>query len=209
MKYDSDKHKRRSIRLKWYDYSQNGAYFITICTQKRACLLGEIQSNTMILNEMGTIVSDTWYDLPNHNSHVLLDEFVIMPNHIHGIVMMANNTHQLSVGAGSEPPSSEGRPAPTRHGLSEIVRQLKTFSSTRINKLRNSPGIPVWQRNYYEHVIRNEKSLHAIREYIRYNSLNWISDKDNPENIQNNNTVGAGSEPAPTILHTTINSHSH
>jgi REP element-mobilizing transposase RayT len=194
MKYDSNKHKRRSIRLKWHDYSQNGAYFITICTQKRACLFGEIQNNAMILNKMGTIVFDTWYDLPNHNSHVLLDEFVIMPNHIHGIVMIGE--------AGSEP-------APTRHGLSEIVRQLKTFSSARINNLRNSHGIPVWQRNYYEHVIRNEKSFHAIREYIRYNPLNWISDKDNPKNIQNNDTVGAGSEPAPTILHTTINSHSH
>jgi len=173
MRYDPQKHHRRSIRLKGYDYSQAGAYFITICTKDRACLFGEVVDGEMRLNALGQIVQDVWHDLPNH-VNVVLDAFVVMPNHVHGIVIIPDDT-VVVVGAGSEP-----APTTTRHGLPEIVRQFKTFSARRINELRGTPGLPVWQRNYYEHIIRNEESLHRIRAYIANNPLKWALDRENP-----------------------------
>ncbi|MBI5664236.1 MAG: transposase [Nitrospirae bacterium] len=196
MTYNRDIHHRRSIRLKEYDYSQAGAYFVTICTQNRECAFGDIVGREMRLNDAGRMVDITWNDLPTHNDNILLDSFIIMPNHIHGIITI--------VGAGSKPAHvdvahvdsgityqpgknraglSKDRaglePAPTNGtGLSEIVRQLKTFSTRRINQIRNSPGVPVWQRNYYERVIRNEHELHKIREYIINNPSNWETDEN-------------------------------
>jgi len=168
MKYNPEIHHRRSIRLKDYDYSQEGAYFITICTKNRECIFGRIVDGKMQLNKFGEIVRYTWFDLPNHNTNVELDQFIIMPNHIHGIII-------ITVGAGSEP-------APTqKHGLFEIIRQFKTFSAKRINEIRNTPNLPVWQRNYYEHIIRTEDELHRIREYIINNPLQWQYDRENPD----------------------------
>ena len=235
MTYDPEKHHRRSIRLKGYDYTQPGAYFITICTQGRECLFGEIIDGEMHLNEAGQIVVQTWQDLPNHISNVQLDAFVVMPNHVHGIIIITERAGGIgagfkparttmgpgsaggagstagpgsvgagSVGAGSEPaptttgpgptagsgpaagPGSVGaglEPAPTRssYGLPEIVRQFKTFSARRINELRGTPGTPVWQRNYYEHIIRNESSLNRIRQYIAENPARWDADQENPQ----------------------------
>jgi len=140
----------------------------------------------MRLNELGQIVQSTWHDLVNHVDGIALGEFVIMPNHIHGIITI--------VGAGSEPaptnPASaepaSAEPAPTEPAptntnpkqtpLSEIVRQLKTFSARRINLARNTPGESVWQRNYYEHVIRDEKSYLEIAQYILNNPAQWAMD---------------------------------
>jgi len=215
MRYNPEKHHRHSIRLKGYDYTQAGAYFITICTHGRECLFGEVVDGEMRLNEHGRIVQDVWYDLPNHVSNVVLNGFVVMPNHVHGIVIIVNDG---VVGAGSEPaptapaptapaptapaptapaPTAPAptAPAPTttkRHGLPEIIRQFKTFSARRINEHRGTTGTPVWQRNYYEHIIRDEASLNRIREYIVNNPLQWALDRENPD------FVGAGSEPAPT-----------
>jgi putative transposase len=170
-KFNPDIHHRRSIRLKDYDYSQAGAYFITICTQNRECLFGEIINGKMILNGYGEMVLKCWSDLPNHYYNLILDSFVLMPNHLHGIMYIPVN-----VGAGL-------KPAPTRaskktHGLPEFVRALKTFSARRINEIRNTPGISVWQRNYYERVIRDESELNKIREYIINNPLNWETDEN-------------------------------
>lgn len=130
----------------------------------------------MRLNAYGEIVQAVWDGLPNHYGHVLLDAFVIMPNHIHAIIMLDVAT---PVGAGF-------KPAPTatatkkRHGLPEIVRAFKTFSARRINELRNSPGVSIWQRNYYEHIIRSESSLDCIRGYIANNPMRWADDTENP-----------------------------
>jgi putative transposase len=167
---------RRLTRLKEYDYSQPGGYFITICTKERECLFGEIENDQMKVNNYGQIVQLSWLDLPQHYSNVQLDSFVIMPNHIHGIIFLED------VGAGL-------KPAPTvfkdkRYPLSEIVRAFKTFSSKGINKLRNMPGKSVWQRNYYEHVIRRDESLEKIREYIENNPLRWALDQENPVNLR-------------------------
>ncbi len=361
MAYDPEKHHRRSIRLKGYDYTQPGAYFITICTHGRECLFGEIIDGEMHLNEAGQIVVQTWQDLPNHVPNVQLDAFVVMPNHVHGIIIITERAGGIgaglkparttmgpgsaadsgstpgpgsaggagstagpgsvgagSVGAGSEPapttttapgsaagsgpttgpgsaagsgpatapgsaagsgpttgpgsaagsdpttapgptagsgptagagsamgsgraaapdsaagsgraaapdsaagsgptaapdsaagsgpttapgstpgsgpvgagsepaPTAPTEPAPTAptrssYGLPEIVRQFKTFSARRINELRGTPGTPVWQRNYYEHIIRNESSLNRIRQYIAENPARWDADPENPQ----------------------------
>jgi REP element-mobilizing transposase RayT len=227
VKYDPARHHRRSIRLRGYDYTQAGAYFITICTQGRECLFGEVADDEMHLNEYGRIVRDVWFDLPNHVSNVVLDAFVVMPNHVHGIVVIVNgdvvgvgvdgadSVGAGSVGAGPHPaptvtttttaepaptattttpaPTTTAEPTPTptkRHGLPEIVRQFKTFSARRINEHRGTTGTPVWQRNYYEHIIRDDASLNRIRQYILNNPIKWALDKENP-------VLGAGLESTP------------
>jgi len=177
MKYNPDKHHRRSIRLQGYDYSQPGAYFVTVCVQDQECLLGDIVDGEMRMNELGELVWATWHDLPNHLPHVELDAFVVMPNHVHGIVWIVDVVGAGSVGAGSEPaPTNTNK----RHGLPEIVRQFKTFSARRINQRRGTPGMPVWQRNYYEHIIRNDSSLNQIQKYILENPRRWHLDRENP-----------------------------
>ncbi|MCS6795586.1 MAG: transposase [Raineya sp.] len=204
MPYDPNKHHRRSIRLKGYDYSLSGAYFVTICTYQRECLLGQILNKQVHLSEYGKIVEYTWYDLPNHNAYIELDAFVIMPDHVHGIIVIRDDI--MGVGVGSEPTPTPNEPTPTiimpeptvtpneptptiitpteptpntnpsknkKHPLSEIVRQFKTFSARRINELRQTKGVPVWQRNYYERIIRDEKEFLAVQRYIYNNPLNW------------------------------------
>lgn len=168
-------HWRRSIRLRNYDYTQNGAYFVTICVQDRACLLGTVVGGEMRLSEAGQIVQDVWNGLPSHYPHLQLDAWVIMPNHVHGIIVL----HDDTVPAGL-------KPAPTpiatakRHGLPEIVRALKTFSARRINVLRATPGTKFWQRNYWEHIIRDEPEYQRICAYIHNNPLQWEMDSLHP-----------------------------
>jgi putative transposase len=150
--YNPEIHHRRSIRLRDYDYSQAGAYFVTVCAWKKECLFGEIKNGGMFLNEYGEIVMRCWDDLTNHYQYTQLDEFVIMRNHVHGIIV-------INVGAGLKPALVDSdktcqtpkdraglKPAPTlkQHGLSEIIRALKTFSSKQINLIRNNPGVPLW-----------------------------------------------------------------
>ncbi|HHT9132345.1 MAG TPA: transposase [Candidatus Tripitaka californicus] len=164
---------RRSIRLKGYDYSQPGAYFVTICTKNRLQVLGKVADSETTLSEIGEVVNSVWLDLPRHYFNIEQDIFVIMPNHVHGIIFI--------VGAGFKPAPTN---ATKRHTLSEVVRGFKTFSSRHINEMRATQGIPVWQRNYYEHVIRNEDELNCIREYIINNPLQWQFDRENPMRIQ-------------------------
>jgi len=171
-RFDPEFHQRRSIRLKGYDYSSPGAYFITICALEKDDFFGKIEKGCMILNEFGRITEFVWNDLPNHNPHISLDAHVIMPDHFHGIIIIGDHR----VGAGSEPaPTNTARakiPAKI-HGLPEIVRQFKTFSARRINESRKSDetlcskhATPVWQRNYYEHIIRSGYEIERIRKYI-------------------------------------------
>jgi len=151
--------RRHSLRLKGYDYSQAGAYFITVCTHGRALLFGHVLEADVRLNDIGAIVSQSWANLPNHYPDIELDSFIVMPNHVHGIVMLSD-----------EP----GR----RHGIPEIVRGFKTFSARSANEHRRITA-SVWQRGYYEHVIRDERSLNRIREYITNNPARWADDPDN------------------------------
>jgi REP element-mobilizing transposase RayT len=164
---------RHLNRLKDYDYSQPNAYFVTVCTKNRYGLFGEIHGDIMRLSSYGEIIQLSWFNLPQHYPNVELDAFVIMPNHIHGIIFLTD------VGAGLKPAPTDS-PCDKLHGLPEIIRAFKTFSSRQINQSRNMPGTSVWQRNYYEHVIRKDESLGKIREYIETNPLRWALDKENP-----------------------------
>ncbi len=170
-------HHRRSIRLPEYDYTQPGAYFVTICTYRRACLFGHIAGGVMRLNAFGEIVREEWFRTAQVRPNVELyePEFVIMPNHIHGIIWITE-----TVGARRRrAPTVErfGRPVPG--SLPTIVRAFKSAVTRRINILRGTPGAPVWQRNYWEHVIRNERALNAIRRYILANPARWHLDRYN------------------------------
>jgi len=184
MKYNPDIHDRKSIRLQEYDYANQGAYYVTICTWKRECIFGDLIKLSLQLNSLRDIVMQCWQDLPNHYRNIELDEFMIMPNHLHGIIWINGDIAR----AGLPLPTNVGaglKPAPTRkqHGLPEIVRALKTFSSRQINQLRQTPGKPVWQRTYFDRIIRNETELYKIREYIRNNPLQWELDENNPVNM--------------------------
>ena len=204
MNYNPDIHHRRSIRLREYDYSATGAYFVTICTQGRECLLGDIAGGVMYLNDTGRMVETWWQDVSEHFFNVVLDEFVVMPNHFHGIFMIQNvgagfprpileHGGPESVGAGfprpiltpaiqgGETPAIQGGETPPLPTLGQIVGYFKYQTTKHINLMRNNPGVPVWQRNYYERIIRNDDELAATREYIVNNPMKWVEDEENPE----------------------------
>jgi putative transposase len=171
---------RHSIRLKGYDYAQEGAYFITITTQNRACLFGDIIDSIPRLNDAGRMIESVWVDMPTYYPGVEADTFIVMPNHIHGIVLL--------VGAGPRAcPNDTGQPqgvAPTM-SLADIIHRFKTLTTKRyIDGVKQASWMPFagrfWQRNYYEHIIRDEKSLLRIREYIATNPARWSIDPENP-----------------------------
>jgi len=188
MKYNPDKHNRKSIRLKDYDYSQLGAYFVTICTCNKECLFGDVVDGKMELSEIGTIADNCWNDIPNHFQNVSSDYFVVMPNHIHGIINIvgAKHSHLMSTDKISTLPANASplRPNGTDSGsLGAIIQNFKSVTTRKINRILKRRDIPLWQRNYYEHVVRNNDDLNEIREYIINNPLKWELDKENPINI--------------------------
>jgi putative transposase len=207
-------HDRRSLRLNGYDYAQASAYFVTICTQNRVCLLGDLVDGEMRLNDAGSEVQVVWNELPRRFAHLELDAFMVMPNHVHGIIMIhgrgescirpddcqqpdsgdhkdrpygTGHAHGIVtligpgsvVGAGLALPAGKGAAssAPT---LGDVVRAFKSLSAIRVNRLIMRSG-PLWQRNYYERIIRNERELDKIREYIATNPLKWALDRENPQ----------------------------
>ena len=147
MNYNPNIHNRNSIRLKHFDYSNDGKYFITICTKNRECNLGKIINAHIKLSKIGEIVQKYWNEIPQHFKNIKLDQFIIMPNHLHGI----------------------------------IINHFKSAVKHFCNK--NNFNHFQWQRNYYEHIIRNEFKLNRIREYIINNPLKWNYDRNNP-NVQ-------------------------
>lgn len=165
MKYNPDVHHRRSIRLKNYDYSQTGAYFITLCIQNRECLLGEIVDGNMHLSPTGENVFFQWTNLPQRFSGLELDVFVVMPNHFHAIISIN------SVGQGAALGAASGAPT-----VGRILRAFKSISAIEGNRLLNRSNQSFWQRNYWEHVIRNEKELMTLRQYILSNPAQWELD---------------------------------
>lgn len=216
MKYNPDDHHRRSIRLKGYDYSHPGAYFVTICTQDRAVLFGEVGDGEMWLNDAGAMVQSVWEEMSAFYPGVETDSFVVMPNHIHGIVILVGaapcgrpddlgqpqgmgqpqgvapmlslaGVVRVSVQA-QGPGDPKGQPqgvAPTL-SLSDVVHRFKTLTTKRYSEGVKRYGWPpfpgrLWQRNYYEHVIRNEESLNRIRQYIADNPARWALDRENPD----------------------------
>ncbi len=174
------RHHRHSTRLPGWNY-ESGWYFVTICSQNRECIFGEIVNKVMIPNKIGKFVGDIWQSLPEHHP-VTLDTFQIMPNHFHGIIALH------PVGAHHDAPLYPGptgaireSPLQKRSLLSQVIGYFKMNTSKSIHQ--NDPNIRVWQRNFYDHVIRNESELDKIREYIATNPLRWDKDKDNPKNL--------------------------
>jgi putative transposase len=166
--------KRRKLRLPDFDYGQAGSYFITICTHDRQCVLGDVAGEQMSLSSSGEIVRALWQSLPERRQGVSLDEFVIMPNHLHGIVNLAESD------------------AP----LPSIIGAFKRVSTKAINVASATPGWRLWQRSFHEHVIRDEPARDRIREYIQNNPLKWHIDRENPLNWGTAPGVG-GAEPRP------------
>ena len=185
--YNPEKHHRRSVRLKNCDYAQAGAYFVTICSRQRECIFGDVIDGAMHLNEYGELIHECLYQIPRHFPNIEMDMHVIMPNHFHGIFMINSNCR----GEVSSPSRNSNKrikkggvtPPLRKRTLGQIVAYFKYQTSKQINKIRNSPGMPVWQRNYFERVIRNENELNKIRQYIQNNPLQWDNDKENPKNI--------------------------
>lgn len=180
--------ERKLNRLKGHDYSGDGYYyFVTVCTKDRAERFGAIKNGRMVLNQYGKIVSECWSQIPDHYPGVSLDEWVIMPNHIHGIVMIVG-TEQCSV-----PTMSETTPQPkTKHAsLSWIVKSFKDVTTKQIRA--NHCKRFGWQRSFHDHIIRHETALNNIREYIRNNPLQWDSDPKNL-NARPTSHVGVGNE---------------
>lgn len=183
-------HRRRSTRLQGYDYTQAGAYFLTLCAHNRQRLFGDIVDGAMRLNSLGEIVAEQWLQTGVLRQEIVLDVWVVMPNHFHGIVMMGD----VAVGAqGLRPQDAESMTRSHRHAplcpnpnnrirrrapksLGALIAGFKSAATKYINQWRQSPGAPVWQRNYWEHVVRNETDLQEIRQYIVNNPMSWTAD---------------------------------
>jgi REP element-mobilizing transposase RayT len=177
--------------LKDYDYAQGGAYCVTVCAVERAGLFGEVSDGSVMrLNGWGEIVAACWEAIPAHFPNVELDAFVVMPNHLHGIVVINEDwkTGTTLVGAQHAAPlqptpsvSSKTFAKVAPGSLGAVVRSFKSAVSREINLLRGTPGAAVWQRNYYEQIVRDEKMLNALRQYIEANPANWANDEENPQ----------------------------
>ena len=179
------KYRTQSNRLAGYNYSQEGAYFVTICCKDRECLFGEIVDKKMVLNELGRIAEECWKNIPDHFPNTKLDKFVIMPNHIHGIIFLSSNNNNPSTNVETKNfLSLRGGQCPhpgTSQTIGSIIRGFK-IGVTKWAR-QNTDVFVVWQPNYYDRIVRDEGELNRIREYILNNPLKWESDKNNPENI--------------------------
>jgi REP element-mobilizing transposase RayT len=172
------RYRGQSIRLPWWDYSQAGWYFVTVCTKDRQCVLGKIVEGSVVLSPAGLIVEEEWRRTATVRHNVSLDEFVVMPNHVHGIVVLTSEGRKTSQRDVST------RPGLRPDSLGAIVGQFKSICTKRI------PGAGFsqfgWQPRFYEHIIRDERSLGSIRQYILDNPAKWELDDDNPKNYQKN-----------------------
>jgi putative transposase len=154
MSYNPEIHHRRSIRLQGYDYSQSGAYFVTICTFQRQHLFGEVNNGEMQLNVTGQIISAIWQKIPQHFPNVELDQFILMPDHLHGIIVISEQAEKF-------------------YSLATIIQNFKSVSTRKINKITQNSGVSIWQRNYYERIIRSDQELECLRRYTVTNPENW------------------------------------
>jgi REP element-mobilizing transposase RayT len=163
---------RRNLRVPEFDYSQPGAYFVTIVTHDRITFFGQIVDGEMVLNEVGKMVERVWIAIPEHFPNVELGEFVIMPNHIHGII-------SISVEATHASPLPRVSKGPMPGSIGAIIGSFKSAATKRFHEIPHNPETQLWQRNYYERFIRNERDYKAIFEYINSNPMNWDKDEEN------------------------------
>ncbi len=182
-------HNRNSIRIPRYDYSQAGYYYITICTEKHEDLFGVIENSQIILSDLGIIVKECWEDIPNHFPNISLDQWIIMPNHLHGILVISSKDALTPVGVQDLEPLQSGDCS--YHRFQHISKQsigaiVQSFKGTVTREWhKENPDQNIWQRNYWERVVRNEKELLAFREYIQNNVLSWELDSLNKSNNDN------------------------
>ncbi len=169
---DLEKYHRRSIRLRDYDYSRSGAYFVTVCTKGQELLFGNVSDGDVELNEFGRIAAEEWLQSARIRDEIELDAWIVMPNHVHGIVIITDEHSR-----GDRPVAPSG---PRSRSLGAMMAGFKSAATKRINSIRCAPGASVWQRNYYEHVIRNQSVLYRIRQYIAENPAGWPEDPENP-----------------------------
>jgi len=170
--------ERKKLRLKDYDYSQEGYYFITILIKDRECIFGKILNEKLILNEYGVIAEKYWKEIPDHYIYIDIDEFIIMPNHIHGIIVI-NYEHQSSVMVGHCPTITikKTKKSNEKYGkLSRIINAYKNMVTKSIKGIKPEINFK-WHRSFYDHIIREEKDLNNIRHYIKYNHLKWNEDE--------------------------------
>jgi len=180
---------RRSIRLKDYDYRQNGAYFVTICSHERLCLFGSVVDGEMVSNDWGRIIQACWIEIPAHYPMVELDGFVVMPNHMHGIIVITGGDdnrrgmiHHAQVIDNEKgmihhaPTDARTFSKPVANSLSSIIGTFKAAVTRHIKRLPDAPDHPIWQRNYHEHIIRSENTLNTIRAYVDNNPAKWAED---------------------------------
>jgi len=197
-KFDPKKHHRRSIRLPEYDYAQAGAYYVTIVAWHRECLFGDVVNKDVKLNEAGKIVQWEWKELPKRLQFIEIGAFIVMPNHFHGILIFRENvraTRQILINAHSGNVSLpnviidgiDGSPlprGPQPKSLGAIMTQFKSRVTKKLWKIRSLKGTPIWQRNYWEHIIRNQKDLQNKTDYIEANPMLWDEDDNNPINVK-------------------------
>lgn len=167
---------RKPNRLKEFDYSQSGYYFVTICTKNRVEYFGEIQKEQMTLNQFGEIAKRFWFEIPDHFENLKIDESIILPNHVHGILIISGDS---IVGDANLRPLRYDR---SKMLLSKAMQGYEAAVTREINKLQNKVVFK-WQRSFYDHIIRNDEGLYKIRKYIRYNPLKWEYDQENKNEI--------------------------
>jgi putative transposase len=171
-----DKYRVETVRLQGWDYSRNGYYFVTVCIKDRENLFGQIENDEMLLSETGQMATQYWHEIPSHFPFIKLDEFIIMPNHIHGIIVIAENPETQHLASLQR--KTPNKFAPQSNNLSSIIRGFKVG----VKKWATMQGISFeWQPRFYDRIIRDEKELLNVRNYIRHNHLKWDEDEENPD----------------------------
>jgi REP element-mobilizing transposase RayT len=170
--------------MRTHDYATAGVYFVTICTHGKRCILGRIIDDRAVLSRIGVIAHECWRAISEHSTGVDLDAYVVMPNHIHGLIVLpraprARHAVPLQDNSVLAPARSFG--SPQSRELPTVVRSFKSACTRRVNQMQGTAGEPLWQRGYHEHVVRGSDDLEQLRRYIAENPLNWALDRENPQ----------------------------
>ena len=175
--------RRTSNRLKGWDYASVSAYFVTLVVKDRACIFGDVIDGEMWPSPIGSVIDESWLWLGEQYDHLKLDAYIVMPNHLHGIVMIDEDDEALNIGI-ENAVAIQSKPIPKkRKPLGRLIGAFKTVSTKRINELNSTPGASIWQRGFYDRIIRNEQELESVREYILGNPAKWDEDAENPTTI--------------------------
>lgn len=182
MESDRGQSSRRSVRLPGFDYSKAGMYFVTICAAERQCSFGEIRGNDTFLSPIGQIVRTCWIEIPKHFPNIRTETYVVMPNHVHGILIIPSSQPEARP-QGKAIVRTESFGKPTPKSIPTAVRSFKSASSRRVRESGLVAGGSIWQRGYYEHVLRNTREYVEATNYILLNPARWADDEDNPDTI--------------------------